>query len=348
MCRSACCSPAASTRSLIVALLAELGHGGIKTFSIGFESVGKHAGDEFRYSDIIAKRFATDHEQIRIDGDRALDALPAAIAAMSEPMVSHDAVAFYLLSAEVAKRVKVVQSGQGADEVFGGYSWYPSFVAANDAAEQYERAYFDWGHADLEKLLTPDVISQDFSRAFVDDFFGNTTAPTAVDKALQIDTEVMLVDDPVKRVDNMTMAASLEARVPFLDHEVVELAARIPAESEDQGRRQVHSEGSRTAFRAGGGDRPSKGLFPGAVAALSARAVPRLRARPAELRQGTRARTLQREFRAAHAPSSRGRDEPERAFSALAGGAPGRVVADPRHLIWDLEWGLNMAFDSDL
>jgi asparagine synthase (glutamine-hydrolysing) len=215
--------------SLIVALLSELGHPGIKTFSIGFESVGRHSGDEFRYSDIIAKHFATDHEQIRIDGDRALDALPSAISAMSEPMVSHDAVAFYLLSAEVAKRVKVVQSGQGADEVFGGYSWYPSFLTANDAAEQYERSYFDWGHADLEKLLTGDFVSKDFSRAFVDEFFANTGAPSPVDKALQIDAEIMLVDDPVKRVDNMTMASSLEARVPFLDHEVVELAARIPA-----------------------------------------------------------------------------------------------------------------------
>jgi asparagine synthase (glutamine-hydrolysing) len=68
--------------SLIVALLSELGHSGIKTFSIGFESVGKVSGDEFSYSDLIAKRFATDHEQIRIDGDRALDALPSAIGAM--------------------------------------------------------------------------------------------------------------------------------------------------------------------------------------------------------------------------------------------------------------------------
>jgi len=248
--------------SLIVALLAELGHGGIKTFSIGFESVGRHSGDEFRYSDMIAKRFATDHEQIRIDGDRALDALPAAIAAMSEPMVSHDAVAFHLLSMEVAKRVKVVQSGQGADEVFGGYSWYPSFLSANDAAEQYERAYFDWGHADLEKLLAAEIISQDFSRAFVDDFFGNTSAPTALDKALQIDTEVMLVDDPVKRVDNMTMAASLEARVPFLDHEVVELAARIPAHLKIRdGGKYILKQAARRFVPAEVIDRP-KGYFP--------------------------------------------------------------------------------------
>src|SRR3954452_2297961 len=110
--------------SLLVALLSELGQEDIRTFSIGFESVDRHSGDEFHYSDIIAKRFGTNHQQIRVDATRALSALPGAIAAMSEPMVSHDTVAFYLLSEEVARHVKVVQSGQGADEVFGGYSWY--------------------------------------------------------------------------------------------------------------------------------------------------------------------------------------------------------------------------------
>ncbi|MDU1661527.1 MAG: asparagine synthase (glutamine-hydrolyzing), partial [Stenotrophomonas maltophilia] len=88
--------------SLLVALLSKLGHQDIRTFSIGFDAVDEHSGDEFRYLDIIARTFGTDHEQIRIGGDRALEALPNAIAAMSEPMVSHDSVAFYLLSSEVA------------------------------------------------------------------------------------------------------------------------------------------------------------------------------------------------------------------------------------------------------
>jgi asparagine synthase (glutamine-hydrolysing) len=248
--------------SLIVALLSELGHPGIKTFSIGFESVGDHAGDEFHYSDIIAERFATDHEQIRIDGHRALEVLPAAIAAMSEPMVSHDTVAFYLLSAEVAKRVKVVQSGQGADEVFGGYSWYPAFLSANDATEQYQKSYFDWDHADLGRLLNRDLISEDFSQGFVEEFFAKTGAPSSVDKALQIDGEIMLVDDPVKRVDNMTMASSLEARVPFLDHEVVELASRIPAGLKVRdGGKYILKEAARRFVPAEVIDRP-KGYFP--------------------------------------------------------------------------------------
>src|SRR3569833_1659729 len=140
--------------SLLVALLSKLGHQDIRSFAIVFEAVGEHAGDEFRYSDMVANAFATNHEQIRIDPDRTLSALPGAIDAMSEPMVSHDAVAFYLLSSEVAKHVKVVQSGQGADEIFGGYSWYPPFLSTNDPLDQYQRAYFDWRHGDLQHLLS--------------------------------------------------------------------------------------------------------------------------------------------------------------------------------------------------
>jgi asparagine synthase (glutamine-hydrolysing) len=248
--------------SLIVALLAKLGHDDIRTFSIGFESAGDLTGDEFYYSNIIAKKFKTNHEQIRISGSRVLEALPDTIMAMSEPMVSHDCVAFYLLSQEVAKRVKVVQSGQGADEVFGGYSWYPAFLTANDPADQYEKMYFDWGHSDLGRLLTPDVITKDFSREFVQDFFARTPAPTAADKALQIDTEIMLVDDPVKRVDNMTMASGLEARVPFLDHELVELACRVAAPLKvGNGGKYILKQAARKFLPAEVIDRP-KGYFP--------------------------------------------------------------------------------------
>jgi asparagine synthase (glutamine-hydrolysing) len=248
--------------SLIVSLLSEVGHEDIRTFSIGFESVGQYSGDEFHYSDLVAKHFSTRHEQIRIDGRRALQELPAAIKSMSEPMVSHDAVAFYLLSAEVSKRVKVVLSGQGADEVFGGYSWYPAFLTANDVAEQYQRAYFDWTHRDLTGLLFPEFISRDHGRDFIDAFFAKTSAALPIDKALQIDAEIMMVDDPVKRVDNMTMAWGLEARVPFLDHELVELASRIPALLKvKNGGKHILKQAARKFLPAEVIDRP-KGYFP--------------------------------------------------------------------------------------
>jgi asparagine synthase (glutamine-hydrolysing) len=248
--------------SLIVALLAQAGQRDLKTFSIGFESVGAQEGDEFRYSDLIAERFGTEHHKITVDADRALTALPDALAAMAEPMVSHDAIGFYLLSEEVSQHVKVVQSGQGADEIFGGYHWYPPMLRTNDAVGEYAARYFDRDHAEMAEVIAPPLMNGDYSRAFVEEFFSRSDATRAVDKVLELDTKIMMVDDPVKRVDNMTMAWGLEARVPFLDHELVELAGRMPAELKvADGGKAVLKEAARALLPGEVIDRP-KGYFP--------------------------------------------------------------------------------------
>ena len=220
--------------SIVVALLAEAGQRDLATFSIGFQAAGGERGDEFEYSRVVAREFGTDHHEIAIDDARLVPALDGCVAAMNEPMVSHDCVAFFLLSQDVAQHISVVQSGQGADEVLGGYSWYPPLagVARGDALDAYRDVFFDRPHEDVLTLLQPRWhATGDVSRAFVRDRFdgwGTAGATTAVDAALRLDTEVMLVDDPVKRVDSMTMAWGLEARVPFLDHDLVELAASVP------------------------------------------------------------------------------------------------------------------------
>jgi asparagine synthase (glutamine-hydrolysing) len=248
--------------SLLVAILAGLGQKDLKTFSVGFETIGDVEGDEFRYSDLIASRFATDHHRIRVDGSRAIESLPGMVAAMSEPMMSHDAVGFYLLSQEVSKYVKVAQSGQGADEIFGGYHWYPVLMRSNNATEDYARVYFDRDHAEMAELIAPALMNGDYSRNFVDAYFRNCRGTSPIDQTLQLDAEIMMVDDPVKRVDNMAMAWGLETRVPFLDHEVVELAARIPAELKVRGGgKHVLKEASRGLVPDEVIDRP-KGYFP--------------------------------------------------------------------------------------
>jgi asparagine synthase (glutamine-hydrolysing) len=218
--------------SLIVALLAASGQTGLMTFSVGFGDVGGREGNEFRYSNLVAERFGTDHRVFEVAEERMLDALEQAILAMSEPMVSHDCVAFHLLSEEVAPHRKVVQSGQGADEVFGGYYWYPPLLDADgDGSATYRGAFVDRPHAEMAEVLEGPFLSEaDVSGAFVDAHFAEPGAATAVDRGLRLDAEVMLVDDPVKRVDNMTMAHGLEARTPFLDHDLVELAATVPPE----------------------------------------------------------------------------------------------------------------------
>ena len=255
--------------SLITALLAEGGQQDLQTFSIGFESHGSIEGDEFRYSDLIANTFGTDHHQLRIASDDLPAALGRAVAAMSEPMVSHDVVAFHLLSEAVSRHVKVVQSGQGADEVFAGYRWYPPLAeVTGDGVDEYAQVFFDRNHAGVAALVDPDhLVSADESRSFVERHFARPGATSAVDRALRLDTQVMLVDDPVKRVDNMTMAHGLEARVPFLDHELVELAARCPSRLKlAHGGKGVLKDAARRVLPAEVIDRP-KGYFP--VPALS-------------------------------------------------------------------------------
>jgi asparagine synthase (glutamine-hydrolysing) len=255
--------------SLIVALLAESGQRGLATFSIGFPDAGDREGDEFAFSDLVAREFGTEHRQIRVGADRLVAALPHAIAAMSEPMVSHDAVAFYLLSQEVAGDRKVVQSGQGADEVLGGYYWYPPMLdAPGDGLDAYADAFFDRDDAGVAALVAAGRRAEhDPTRAFAAAWFSAPGADAPVDRALRIDAEVMLVDDPVKRVDSMTMAHGLEARTPFLDHDLVELAARCPPELKlADGGKGVLKRAARGLVPDAVIDRP-KGYFP--VPALS-------------------------------------------------------------------------------
>jgi asparagine synthase (glutamine-hydrolysing) len=226
--------------SLIVALLAGLGQTGLATFSIGFESVNGRIGDEFPYSDLVADMFGTDHHRLRVAAADLASAVDDTIAAMSEPMVSHDCVAFFLLGQAVNGHRKVVQSGQGADEVLAGYHWYPALAgAARDrAADVYATAFFDRDRTELARVIDPDLLRATdcaatvlgSGRAYLSAHFDRPGADTAVDAALRLDTAVMLVDDPVKRVDNMTMAHGVETRVPYLDHEFVELAASCPPE----------------------------------------------------------------------------------------------------------------------
>lgn len=248
--------------SLIVGLLAEAGQTKLKTFSIGFEAANGEEGNEFQYSDIVADRFGTDHYKIQVSSKRLLDVVPETVGAMSEPMVSHDSVGFYLLSEEVSQHVKVVQSGQGADEIFAGYHWYPPLMQSNDAVRDYARVFFDRDHSEIAQAISPQFIEDDFSRPFIAGHFAMPGAESAIDRALRLDTTVMLVDDPVKRVDNMTMAWGLEARVPFLDHELVELAARIPPEQKvrDDGK-GILKDVAREVIPINVVDRP-KGYFP--------------------------------------------------------------------------------------
>jgi asparagine synthase (glutamine-hydrolysing) len=248
--------------SLLVGLLSEMGQPNINTFSIGFENVHGEKGNEFEYSDIIVDHFRTIHHKIEADASKVLPAMDNCARAMSEPMVSHDCIGFFLLSEAVSRHVKVVQSGQGADEIFGGYHWYPPLLDSKDPLYDYVGHFFDRSHTEFAAAVHPRFVNGNHSFSFIEKHFKRQDVESPVDKALWIDSTVMLVDDPVKRVDNMTMAWGLEARVPFLDHKLVELAARIPARYKVKGGgKHILKEGARSVIPSEVIDRP-KGYFP--------------------------------------------------------------------------------------
>lgn len=251
--------------SMIVALLAEAGQQHLQTFSIGFDSRGGEAGDEFHYSDLVARTFGTDHHRIRLaDGD-LVPAVRRTVHAMTEPMGSHDVVAFHLLSEQVAQHVKVAQSGQGADEVFAGYGYHQPLtrVLRDDAAATFADAFFDRDHAELSRVVDPAyACDRDASRELLAADLAAPGAQTALDAVLRLDTHLMLPDDPVKRVDSMSMAWGLEVRTPFLDQDLVALAAACPPEHKvADGGKGVLKEVARQVLPAEVVDRP-KGYFP--------------------------------------------------------------------------------------
>lgn len=218
--------------SLLVGLLAEAGVKDLKTFTVGFDDQPEEKGSEFEFSDPVAERFGTEHHKFHVPNDQLITRLPEAIEKMAEPMFGQDAVAFYLLSERVSQEVKVVQSGQGADEVFAGYFWYPQMHLAEGEPmlDRFANRYFDRSHEEWLETVDPAHHTGDATSELIAELLAEQDADAYLDRVLAMDVTTLIVDDPVKRVDNMTMAWGLEARVPFLDHELVELAMQVPTE----------------------------------------------------------------------------------------------------------------------
>ena len=196
----------------------------IDTYSIGFNTVNEEVGNEFYYSDLVAKDFKTSHIKYKINDDELFNNLDLVISNMSEPMFSQDSSAFFLLSNRVSKNNKVVLSGQGADEVFGGYFWYEQIMNEKilneiDTLSKYyfDRSFHNYKNIVNNKYVYSNYVHDDISRAM------NEMSPalSTLDKVFRLELSMFIIDDPVKRVDNMTMSHALEARVPFLDIDLI-------------------------------------------------------------------------------------------------------------------------------
>ena len=206
----------------------------IDTYSIGFNTVNEEVGNEFYYSDLVAKDFKTSHVKYKINDYELFNNLDLVISNMSEPMFSQDSSAFFLLSNRVSKNNKVVLSGQGADEVFGGYFWYKQIMNEKSLNEidtlskyYFDRSFHNYKNIVNNKYVYSNYVHNDISRAM------NEMSPTlsTLDKVFRLELSMFIIDDPVKRVDNMTMSHALEARVPFLDIDLITFMLSVEGSS---------------------------------------------------------------------------------------------------------------------
>src|SRR3990167_3540226 len=237
--------------SSIIATLMQKIRGGrkIKTFNVGFDSLSESM--EAKETSIP---LGTDHHEITIGPKEYFEVLPKAILHFDEPVADPSALGLYFLAKEAAKHVKVVLSGEGSDELFGGYNiylepfarnkiaWIPRSVLefivnlpfnfrgknyAERALLRLEDRYIGnasvFNKKEVEKLWKGHM-----SRMNLDSLYQKVAGLSDSTKMQYIDLNTWLVGDILAKADKMTMAHSLELRVPFLDIEVARLAATLP------------------------------------------------------------------------------------------------------------------------
>ena len=218
--------------SLITAISKEYKNN-LSTYSIGFESINKEEGNEFYYSDLVANDLKTSHEKYSVTSLDLLNSLDDVIMSMSEPMFSQDSSAFFLLAQNVSKSAKVVLSGQGADEVFGGYFWYEKIMREKELSsiDTLIKYYFDRSYGNYKTIVHSDYISENHVSNDIESRLKQMDPSLSIlDKVFRLELSMFIIDDPVKRVDSMTMSHGLEARVPFLDIDLISFMLSVSGE----------------------------------------------------------------------------------------------------------------------
>ena len=232
----------------------------VKTFSVGYE---EEKYSELPYAQDFSSVIGVPNIANKVSADEFFDAVPEIQYYMDEPLPNPSEIPLYFLAKNARRYVKVVLSGEGADELFGGYPMYlagghfdhyshkvprpvrkvlgtvakhcPNFKGKNflvrGAMEPYQRfmrANYVFQSAERQKFLKRPIASkvpEEYSKRYFDDV-SNLDEPTQLQ---YVDMHTWMIYDILLKADRMSMANSLELRVPFLDKKMLELSTRIPS-----------------------------------------------------------------------------------------------------------------------
>jgi len=253
----------------IVGLMTEISPFPVKTFSVGFE---ESSYSELKYAETVAKHFGTDHHELTVTHEELIEHLPALIRFRDAPVSEPSDIPIYLLALEASKTVKMVLTGEGSDEILGGYpkhvferyaEYYQlvpksirrllieplteslpynfrriktalSTLGIENPVERQPRWFGALSYSESEQLLTSEyecVPAREKSIPFQVD-----EKASLLRKILYFDQTSWLPDNLLERGDRMTMAASIEARMPFMDHELAEYVSTLPDKFRVRGR----------------------------------------------------------------------------------------------------------------
>ncbi len=252
--------------SALVATMRRLLNSDPMTFTVGY--AGSEGINEFDNGRLVSEHVGTDHHEVVLSPQQFSDWIPNLVWHLDEPVGDSACVPLFFLAQRAKQHATVLHSGEGADEIFGGYSIYKKMLVLSrlhssplgTVAGVFDRLGSTasvggkWGRY-LRQMALPledryrgvsslfldgiktDVLNHDLrttttKSSYLENtfhtYYQRVNATTELNQMLYVDTKAWLPDDLLIKADKMTMAASIELRVPFLDHRMIEFAARLP------------------------------------------------------------------------------------------------------------------------
>jgi asparagine synthase (glutamine-hydrolysing) len=247
--------------SAITALMSRITDQRIKTFTLGYE--GADEANELGFARKVATLFGTEHHEITLEPYDFIDSIPELVKITEEPLAQSTAISLHQIAKEAKRYATVLLSGEGSDEVFAGYGLYAKMLTmdrANGLSKFFGmipdaclpgdklKKYADWFSSAVEDryrsssgylterikrhFYSPELLIYNKQNNFLEEtffrWFKDVEGRSPLSRLLYVDSKTWLLEDLLLRADKMTMATSVELRVPFLDHKIVEFASSLP------------------------------------------------------------------------------------------------------------------------